>query len=99
MSKLPTPNVEHRATPRRPITLDVHMATGIGAPLSCTMHDVSELGARIAVDDPLQAPQEFLVLLSDTLARWCRVIWRSEHEIGIAFVGEPESVKNAKPAG
>lgn len=96
MSKLPTPNVEHRATPRRPITTSVHMATGLGPPLSCTLKDVSELGARITVDEPAVAPQEFLILLSDKLARWCRVSWRSDREIGIEFVGEPNSVKQAK---
>jgi hypothetical protein len=49
--------------------------------------DVSELGARIAVGDPASAPQEFLILLSHKLSRWCRVSWRSDREIGIEFVG------------
>jgi hypothetical protein len=71
------------------------MATGLGPPLSCTMHDVSEFGARIELGEPAAAPQEFLILLSDRLARWCRVIWRSDKEIGIEFVAEPASVKAA----
>ena len=96
MNTLPPPKVEHRATPRRPITTSVHMATGLGPPLACTLKDVSELGARVAVADPASAPQEFLMLLSDKLARWCRVSWRSDREIGIEFVSEPESVRNTK---
>ncbi len=96
MSKLPMPKLEKRARPRRPITMNVHMATGLGPPLSCAMKDVSELGARIVVDEPALAPQEFLILLSHKLTRWCRVSWRSEREIGIEFVGEPKSVKKTK---
>ncbi len=93
MSKPVSPKIEKRAIPRRPIATSVHMATGLGPALSCKLKDVSELRAAIAVGDPASAPQEFLVLLSHKLSRWCRVSWRSDREIGIEFVGEPKSVK------
>ena len=99
MSKPITPKIEKRAIPRRPIATNVHMATGLGPPLSCKLTDVSELGARIAVAEPSLAPQEFMILLSDKLTRWGRVSWRSDREIGIEFVGVPKSVKKAQAPG
>lgn len=84
--------VEKRQKPRRPISRIAHIATGLGPPLQCQMSDVSEAGARIAVLYPKSAPQEFLLLLSTDLLRWCRVIWRSEQEIGVSFIDPPKSL-------
>jgi PilZ domain len=86
-------NREKRQSARKAIAATVHIATGIGPPLKCTMMDVSKHGARIAVDDSESAPQEFLLLLKNDLLRWCRVMWRSDREIGIQFIQSPNSLK------
>jgi len=96
-SELPMSKQERRASPRREIEHTVFLTTGIGEPLKCHMKDVSETGARITVGDPKVAPQEFLILLNNDLARWCSVVWRSAHEIGIHFSLPPPSLKKKQP--
>jgi len=81
---------------RRAITRTVHMATGLSPPLKCEMKDVSEFGARLVVSDPRASPQEFLLVLNPGLLRWCRVMWRSDSEIGIQFIRPPQSVTTKK---
>ena len=83
---------DHRQRQRRPIGHVAHLATGLGPPLKCSMIDISETGARIAVDDPKMSPQEFLLLINKDLARWCQVVWRSEHELGLTFIHPPKSL-------
>lgn len=87
---------ERRRNERREIAHTVHIVTGLGAALKCRMADVSETGARIAVSDPKAAPQEFLIELDKGLMRWCRVMWRSQHEIGIKFIHAPHSLETKK---
>jgi len=87
---------DKRQSARKAITATVHIATGLGRPLKCTIMDVSKHGARIAVDDPESSPQEFLLLLKKNLLRWCRVMWRSDCEIGIQFIQSPNSLKTKK---
>jgi hypothetical protein len=87
---------EKRQNARRAISHTVHLVTGLGPPLKCRMEDVSKSGARIAVSDPRMAPQKFLILLNKGLLRWCEVMWRSEHEIGIKFIRTPHSLKTRK---
>lgn len=88
--------LDQRQHPRRVIEHTVFMATGLGAPLKCQMLDISESGARLRVGTPRAAPQEFMVQLSAGLARWCRVMWRSDSEIGIMFIEPPASLKSRK---
>jgi hypothetical protein len=95
MSKLATPRLDKRTTSRTRISVSVHMGTRLGPPLSCTLKDVSELGARLAVNEPAVALQEFLILLGDKLARWYRSAG-ARTSVGIAFVGEPRSLKETK---
>jgi hypothetical protein len=85
--------IEKRQNVRRKIAHDVFMETGLGPPLKCSMLDVSEFGARIKAEVPSAAPQEFLIHLHDGLTRWCRVMWRSDTEIGIKFIQPPQSLK------
>jgi PilZ domain len=55
--------------------------------ISCTVRNVSERGACLGVASPLGIPDEFdLVVESDRLRHTCHVAWRSEKQIGVAFV-------------
>lgn len=85
-------DIEKRQGSRRSIEHTVHVATGLGPPLKCQMLDVSETGARLRFGDPRVAPQEFLIILGEGLSRWCRVMWRSDTDIGIMFIEAPPSV-------
>ncbi|HEX5211736.1 MAG TPA: PilZ domain-containing protein [Pseudolabrys sp.] len=55
--------------------------------IDCFVTDVSEVGARIQVDDAESVPDCFGLLLSNNGAprRFCRAIWRKPHEIGVKF--------------
>ena len=89
---------DHRQRQRRPIGHVAHLATGLGPPLKCYMIDISQSGARISVDNPKTSPQEFLLLINNDLARWCRVVWRSEHELGLTFIHPPTSLTTPEHA-
>jgi hypothetical protein len=58
-----------------------------GNNLPCSMSDVSHTGARIDVDAGDEVPDRFVLLLSESgqPRRLCRVVWRSETQIGVHF--------------
>jgi hypothetical protein len=87
---------DKRGSSRRDIARIVQMATGLGQGLKCSLKDISSTGARIEITDASSAPQEFLIKLNDGLLRWCRVMWRSEKEIGITFIEAPRSLGTKK---
>jgi hypothetical protein len=60
---------------------------GSGMLCQCTMIDVSEGGARLAVEQPSQIPEFFTLVLSRGARthRRCQVRWRSATEIGVQF--------------
>jgi hypothetical protein len=58
-----------------------------GGGLSCMVRNVSNSGAALDVVSPVGIPEHFtLVVLADGLQRPCRVVWRKEKRIGIAFI-------------
>jgi len=63
-------------------TVEFNGAGGI----SCTVRNMSELGACLAVESPLGIPDVFdLVVQTDGSRHSCNVAWRSEKQIGVAF--------------
>jgi hypothetical protein len=53
---------------------------------SCAVRNLSEAGAALDVPYALAIPHEFtLVMETDQASRHCRVIWRKENRLGIAF--------------
>jgi hypothetical protein len=56
------------------------------AAFSCAVRNLSEAGAALDVPYVLAIPHEFtLIMETDQLSRRCRVIWRKENQIGVAF--------------
>jgi hypothetical protein len=55
----------------------------------CVVWDESETGARLVVDAPNTIPDTFYIYMSIdfTSRRHCRVVWRSDKQIGIEFLG------------
>lgn len=83
---------------RRSIREDVQFPAWIdiadgSQPRNCTVLDVSEGGARIMLSSPTELPKDFwLVLTKDrTRRRYCRLVWRSDTQIGVAYLGPIQS--------
>jgi hypothetical protein len=53
----------------------------------CVISDISDTGARLDLENPAALPDTFVLLLSSRGApkRKCKVVWRTEHQIGVQF--------------
>ena len=60
---------------------------------SCTVLDVSDYGARIMLESSAPAPKELWLVLTKggTRRRRCRVVWQSDGQIGVSYLGPIES--------
>jgi PilZ domain len=58
---------------------------------ACTLLDISETGARIALQDVSDLPQHFWIELTErgVPKRYCRLVWKGDTDIGVCF--EPEN--------
>lgn len=66
-------------------------------PVHCALHDVSETGARIAVEDASLVPDNVVLLLSIWgTRRECHVAWRQGNTLGLEFTRQPPQ-QPAKP--
>jgi hypothetical protein len=84
-------HAEKRKKLRRSVTYPAYLDLGDGSPVRvCTLCDASEEGAQLAVADPQGVPDTFILALSADGAarRHCRVVWRTEMQIGVEFVRE-----------
>jgi hypothetical protein len=55
--------------------------------LPCTLVDISATGARLMTKEVKDVPDEFTIALtpSGNPRRKCRVVWRGDEDIGVAF--------------
>ena len=54
--------------------------------ISCTIRNISAHGACVEIASHIGIPNEFtLVIQSDQFTRSCRVTWRANNRIGVAF--------------
>jgi hypothetical protein len=69
---------------------------------TCYLLDVSESGAKLEVEGPvnvLQAKEFFLVLSSTGLAfRKCELIWIDGSQVGVRFIAKDFKKRSSKPA-
>jgi hypothetical protein len=57
-----------------------------GGAIDCTIRNISETGAALDVVTPLFIPDRFtLVVQTAQLKRPCRIVWRKERRMGVAF--------------
>jgi hypothetical protein len=57
-----------------------------GGAIDCTIRNISETGAALEVVTPLFIPDRFtLVVQTAQLKRPCRIVWRKERRMGVAF--------------
>ena len=84
--------IKQRQAPRQRENRPVWIDTGNGAALQkCVLWDISEAGVRITIDTPASVPYEFFLVLSKDgkVRRRCRVIWRSDEQVGACFLSAP----------
>jgi hypothetical protein len=84
--------IKQRQAPRQRENRKVWLDAGNGAPLQeCTLWDISDAGVRLTVETPHAVPFEFFLALSKDgkARRKCRVVWRSDEQIGARFVAPP----------
>jgi hypothetical protein len=76
---------EHRITSRHRVLKAGTIEFGGGA-IDCTVRNLSGTGAALNVTTPVGIPDHFtLVLSADGSHQACRVVWRKEKRIGVAF--------------
>ena len=85
-------NFRDRAELRRKPRRQFHYNASIlmeGAPLPCPCEivDISETGARIAIETECDLPERFVLLLTRTgeARRLCKVVWRNGLTFGVTF--------------
>jgi len=89
---------EKRKNLRRSISYPAFIDLGDGSPtIECTLCDASQEGALLSVAEPDGVPDQFILALSSDGAarRRCRVVWRTEEQVGVEFLKDLK--KNAPP--
>jgi hypothetical protein len=85
--------------PRRTIRYPAYVDLGRDLPLrACTLCSISESGAELTVANSDTLPKHFILALSidGAAQRRCRVVWRSESQIGVEFLRAP--TRNRPPS-
>ncbi|MDB5608885.1 MAG: PilZ protein [Bradyrhizobium sp.] len=78
--------VEKRVAPRHRVLKAGTIEFGGGGAIDCTVRNVSNVGAALDVTSPIGIPERFtLILPGDGRHFHCRIIWRRERRIGVAF--------------
>jgi hypothetical protein len=76
---------ENRRASRRRVLKSATIEFDRGAH-SCAVRNLSEAGAALDVPFALAIPHEFkLITETDQVSRHCRVIWRKDNQLGVAF--------------
>jgi hypothetical protein len=56
--------------------------------VSCTVHNLSEGGAKLTVEEQTPLPTDFILFLrpGSQIGRRCQTIWRIGNKVGVRFV-------------
>jgi hypothetical protein len=78
---------ERRAKPRQRVfkagTIEFD-----GGDVDCTIRNISPIGAALDVPTPMGIPHEItLNIVSRHERQTCRIVWRKQRRIGVAFAG------------
>ena len=78
---------DHRKERRRPVRYTAWLALAPDQLQGCVISDISEMGARIEVEDSGKIPNCFFLFLSNngSARRVCRIVWRKPAQIGVKF--------------
>lgn len=76
---------EQRVATRRRILKTGTIEFSSGS-VPCTVRNISDSGAALDLTSPLWFPEQFVLgIASDGTSRKCRVVWRRDRKIGVAF--------------
>jgi hypothetical protein len=74
-----------RTFPRRRVLKTGTIEFGGGA-IDCMVRNLSTVGAALEVTSPVGIPENFtLIFRTEGLQMPCRVVWRREKRVGVAF--------------
>jgi len=77
---------EQRKSVRVKIQCQAALKTAGPAPqVACVVSDISQTGAKILIDSTVALPPEFTLLLSHNVKRHCKIVWRTDRQIGVRF--------------
>jgi hypothetical protein len=81
------PPAERRPKSRKRVLLTGIVTYAEGAfSFDCTLRNLSETGARIAIGKNMQFPSEFyLINVRDRVAYDAKLVWNSSTEVGVTF--------------
>jgi hypothetical protein len=87
---------ERRKHMRKSFRHSANLVHPDGKPIcGCTMHDISETGARLTVGsrsdrDGAHLPPKFILAISKSgnVFRRCEIVWRNNDEVGVRFARE-----------
>lgn len=80
--------MDNRQYLRRAVHIPAKLIVDGDAPeLDCVVLDISEGGARIGVEAAKEMPEKFTVVFTPRGSpyRRCRVVWRADSQVGVAF--------------
>jgi PilZ domain len=81
--------IEQRRSIREHVHFPAWIEIGEGSQRrECTILDVSESGSRLLMSSPARFPKEFWLVFSKdgTRRRRCRMVWRSNEQIGVTYL-------------
>ncbi len=78
--------VETRIAPRHRVSKAGTIEFVGSRPVDCVVRNLSLTGAALEISSPVRIPENFvLVVPDDGLQLACRIVWRKEYRIGVAF--------------
>jgi hypothetical protein len=85
MSALRSPN--QRQIARRTVFIKALLLREGKPNLPCTLVDISDVGARLMVENPSEVPERFAMVMTEqgVPRRECRLVWRGGNDIGVSF--------------
>ena len=105
----PARDTENRRASRKSVRLAGRVGDGSQQSFSCTVHDMSAMGAMLELHPQesrrhggeVQLPERFYLVMENLLERSvveCYVMWRRSNRAGVQFVGPIDSTMKKLPA-
>jgi hypothetical protein len=88
--------VERRAVKRTRVSRNAKIILPQHSPLiSCTVENIPSSGACLRLASTFEVPETFdLTFEHGRTRRWCRVVWRTNNKLGVAFASAEQQAKS-----
>lgn len=90
---------EQRQAPRKTSFVGGQILSGDGkSTLFCLVRDISEQGAKLETSDVARVPDRFSLRVNGKPELYrARVMWRDDHDLGVAFEAPQPASQSALP--